>query len=452
MARASALRRSRPSAARGVFFSVGAFVLLLVLGMVGGSIWFGAYLKSESFRALLAGEAGRALNSRADLAPLRWSGPSAFAESLQLEGKEGNVLEKLTASQVRANVNWRAVISGAWRVEDITVTELEVDWQRPPEKASESTEPLPPPLPPAFGFLPKRFELGRLTVASSNMRFGDAGIFGTALEVRPDATGWLVSGRGGRFLRTGIPPLGITDFQARVQGKEIFLTGGDLRLGANGRIAVTGELSDVAKLQVSWEGVASEDVFRGALAKHLVGTLSGSAVVTPPGNVEGTVHLKDGRLEGVPLLATIGDFTRNPAFRRMPLQEVTCRFSHGPGAWQITDFTAESKGLLRVEGQARIGDDRTLQGTLQVGVTTQTLQWIPGSRERVFTEARGGYLWTDVVLGGSLDHPTENLSARLLTAMGGAVMEQGSEIIRQTPEKAAEGVKSVLDILRPLVP
>ncbi len=415
-------------------------------------MWFGSYVRSDSFRRVVEEATGGSLKLRAEMTPLQWSGPSAFAESFRLEGDDASVLQNLAASQVRANVNWRAMLSGAWRVEDITVTEMEANWQRPRGEAAERKEASRAPLPFLAGILPKRFELGRLNIGSANMRFGDAAMEGSSLVVSPEGAGWLVQGRGGRFEQPGIPELDITDFRARIQAGDIFLTGGNLRLGSNGKITVSGELAGEGKLQVAWEGVASEDVFSGPLADHLVGTLSGNAKFSTPSKADGTVILKDGRLEGVPVLATIGDFTQNPAFRRMPLQDVICHFSREPGGWRISDFSGESKGLLRVDGQAFIGDGGVLEGALQVGVTTQTLQWIPGSRERVFTEARGGYLWTEVVLGGSLDHPTEDLSARLLAAMGGAVIEQGGELMRQTPDKAVEGVKSVLDILRPLVP
>jgi hypothetical protein len=89
---------------------------------------------------------------------------------------------------------------------------------------------------------------------------------------------------------------------------------------------------------------------------------------------------------------------------------------------------------------------------LRAGLTPQTLQWMPGSRERVFTERDGGYLWTDVELGGTLDQPTENLSRRLLVAGGEEVIESGARTIRESTETAVEGVRSVLDALLPLAP
>ncbi|MEX1118416.1 MAG: hypothetical protein WEB60_06430, partial [Terrimicrobiaceae bacterium] len=90
-------------------------------------------------------------------------------------------------------------------------------------------------------------------------------------------------------------------------------------------------------------------------------------------------------------------------------------------------------------------------GTFRVGVSPQVLQWVPGSREKVFTENRDGYVWTDLLVGGTLAEPTENLSERLAVAMGEQVIDQGTQILRDVPAGAKEGVKGVLDALTPLL-
>ena len=150
--------------------------------------------------------------------------------------------------------------------------------------------------------------------------------------------------------------------------------------------------------------------------------------------------------------ATVADFTGNPAFRRMPLQEISGDFTYENGLLKIKNFSAESKGLLHLEGVATVGQSGELEGHFQIGVTPQTLQWLPGSRKRVFVNTRNGYVWTELTVGGTLAHPTENLSARLAAAMGSAVIEQGAGLIKDVPPAAAEGIKGVLDVLRPFVP
>jgi len=427
--------------------------ILLVAAFVALSLWFGSFIRSPEFQSLVAGETGKVFGSRADFAPLRWNGASAFAESATLQGSPSTALMRLSANQLRAEVNWRTVLSGAWRVEEITITQLDGEWQNPaPAGSPAAAQPSPVRPIGLASLLPRRFEVGVLKVGNARLRYGATEISNCALTARPDGAGWIFEGDGGRLQTPWTPELGIIDFRAREQGGDLFLTKGDLTLGSNGKISVSGESSPSGNLRVSWQGVASADVLKGDWAKRIAGTLSGNAQLAAPDAFKGTVILQDGRLENIPMLETVADFTQNPAFQRMPVQEMRGDFVRERGGWMISNFFAESKGLLRIEGSAVIGNDGSLRGQFQIGVTAQTLQWLPGSRERVFKVARDGYLWTDLTVGGTIEKPTENLSERLATAMGTEVIERSTELIKHAPETAVEGVRSVLDILRPLVP
>ena len=150
------------------------------------------------------------------------------------------------------------------------------------------------------------------------------------------------------------------------------------------------------------------------------------------------------------LLDRVAIFTGAPQFRRMPLQEVSGDFEWSNEAVQITNLVAESKGLMRLEGNCTVTDGGTVDGALRVGVTPQTLQWLPGSRERVFTVAQSGYVWTDVKINGSLTDLREDLSSRLAAAMQDEAIHQGTQIIKELPGAATKGAQGVLDALVPL--
>jgi hypothetical protein len=79
------------------------------------------------------------------------------------------------------------------------------------------------------------------------------------------------------------------------------------------------------------------------------------------------------------------------------------------------------------------------------------LQWLPGSRERVFTVAQGGYVWTDVRISGSLQDMREDLSSRLAAAMGDETIDRGTRVIQEIPNAAKDGAQGVLDALVPLI-
>jgi hypothetical protein len=135
----------------------------------------------------------------------------------------------------------------------------------------------------------------------------------------------------------------------------------------------------------------------------------------------------------------------------MPLQELSGNYEWTRDLLKITNLVAESKGLLRLEGSCTIAEGGRLNGSLRVGVTPQTLQWLPGSRERVFTVAQNGYVWTDVRIGGSLQNLQEDLSSRLAAAVRDETIYQGKRLIEDIPNAARDGARGVIDSLAPLV-
>jgi len=438
------------------WITAGVLLAAAVAALVGGSMWVGSYVRSDAFLSLVSDATGTAFDATAGFEPLRWNGSSVYSESAKLEGKSGTTLNKMEARQLRAEVDWRAAFSGAWRVDEISISRLEGDWTPAPKNSRAAKSPASDNSKSPAGLaslLPHRFEFGILKIGAASLAFGGVRIADSAISIKPDGAGWLFQGTGGELRLPCPPALAISGFRAREQGGDYYLTEGNLRLGENGKVTASGESTGGGKLQVSWEGVKTADVLAGEWGKRLDGILSGNALITLPDRATGAFQLRDGHLENVPLLATVAEFTGNPAFRRMPLQEISGDFDYAKGTLRIKNFAAESKGLMRIEGSATLGQRGELEGHFQIGVTPQTLQWLPGSRERVFVSARDGYVWADLAVGGTLDHPTENLSPRLSAAMGSAVIEKGANLIKDNaPGAAVEGVKSVLDILKPLVP
>jgi hypothetical protein len=91
-----------------------------------------------------------------------------------------------------------------------------------------------------------------------------------------------------------------------------------------------------------------------------------------------------------------------------------------------------------------------IDGTFQVGVTPASLQWLPGSQERVFTQQRGGYVWTPMRVTGPARKPQEDLSPRLIAAAQRAVIEGVESTVRDTIKSGKDAAKGALDLLMPL--
>ncbi len=441
---------------RGARLAWIAFAVLFVSAagtIVATAVWFDSYLRSRELLGLITGLTGSAFRSDARIEPLRWTGSSAFSEQVSLTGRPGSAVREVAVSQVRAELNWRAAFNGVWRIDEISATQFDGDFAAPEAVAADPLQPAAPRPSGLAALLPRKFELGQAKIAAANIAYGPVRASSVRLLVTPDGVGWRFDGNGGTLNVPSLPALEILHFRAREQGGDFFLTESALGLGESGKISASGESGDDGLLRLTWTGIRSKDVVDAKVQNYLDGKLSGSAEIRPPGSARGKFQLLDGRVENVKALAAVADFTGNPSFRRMPLQEMSSDFSYENGALNLTGFVAESKGLLRVEGACRIGPDGKVEGRFQIGVTPQTLQWLPGSRERVFTVARNGYLWTDLVVGGTLEKPTEDLTDRLTRAMGGAVIEQGAGLIKEAPVRAIDGAKTILDnFIGPLAP
>ena len=177
---------------------------------------------------------------------------------------------------------------------------------------------------------------------------------------------------------------------------------------------------------------------------RLHGNVSGNAHITAklPGGaprVTGDLQLSDGQIEAIPLLDQIATFTRTERFRRVVLTRGSVSFDQNGGLTNLRNLVLESEGLLRLEGNCQIAQNR-IDGRFQLGVTAASLQWLPGSQARVFTVAHDGYYWTPVHVTGSVAHPHEDLSKRLLAAAAG-------ELLDKNADQLIDAAKSLLDLI-----
>ncbi len=440
-----------------VILAVGVVALL-----VGLNLWVKGYLRSEAFRALVEARTSQALRASSVYEPFQWTGSTVFSNELEAVGIGDGPLIKLTAQQLRAGVNWRAILDGAWRVDRLDVARIDAELgvggrqvgvrvERAVEVGARESA--------GGGWLPRRFEIGEVAVADLNIGVRGGGrVSNSRLTVEPDGNGWVFTGQAGRLTLPGRDALEIESYRLRLQEGVVYVTDAELRSGANGRVSVTGEVGGAGgpfAVRLEWAAVDSRALLPAEWQDRLEGTVSGTVDLTGREGREalaaGEFTLTEGTLTGLPMQREIALFTRSPQFERIPLHELSGAFVVDGGVTEVRNLVAESKGLLRLEGVVRIGPGGALAGDLQIGVTPQTLQWLPGSRERVFTESRGGYRWTSLEVGGTLDRPTEDLSGRLAAATVDEAVEVGTRLLEEAPERARDVVDDVLDLFVPLL-
>lgn len=433
------------------------FCALIAGAVVFISIQIGRFVHSPGFSHFIASRAGAALKAEATLQPLRWDGDSALSESLMLIGRDSAALDRLEAKVLRAQWNWRALLSGAWKIENIEIQALAAafklktgaDADAAPDDASNklaATSFLAP-------WLPSRFELGRFDVKKADLRFGDIQSNGQALTVQPVEGGYNIEARGGSLSIPGLPPL--VHAQSRIRQREgiYYLDDSRFFLSSAGSVVASGNSGAKARLTLVWDGVPVAGLPVPDLAKYLDGTSQGQATRDAQGVWRGNIAFTGACLRDLPLLKNAASILRDSSWTNPSLEKLSTDFEWSEGNLTLTNLVVESAGLARIEGSVSIAKGGALSGQVELGLDLNTLKLLPGARETIFATSRNGWYWSPVQLGGTLSAPKEDLSPRLAACLAGAVLLNGSgKALDAVPAKAIDTAKDLMNIFAPFIP
>jgi len=446
---------------------LGLAVLVLV-GVIVVRLWFNAYLNSTDFRKKIADATARALKADGDFMPLHFSGTTVYSDGFEAHGSDAAFFSQLRADQLRADFNWHGMLHHRWQIDEFNIQRLDVTLAEHRENAVSSSEKnvasemhdeSPLALKSAW-----QLDLRKAVIRETNWRWNGGGITGATLTLTPDSAAWLIDAQGGKLAQSGWPELRIESARLRYQAPSLFISDSSLRNG-DGTLSATGEINfeRAADLQAQLASLDVTPILPKDWRAKLHGKLSGDVKVRAPLHstkfsettnatpddglvVEGSVRLIEGQLEALPILNQIATFTRTQRFRQIALSKASCDFRRDDAQISARNIVIESEGLMRVEGQCTVIGGN-IDGAFQVGVTPASLQWLPGSQSRVFTVARGGYLWTPVHLSGPADHPSEDLTPRLVAAAGSELIEGATKGAKDIDGTLRETTKSVLDLL-----
>jgi hypothetical protein len=439
-------------------YSLIALFVLLLVGAIALPIGFRSYLHSEGFRLKIGAAAGKALKAEAEIQPPQLAGSTAYTDGFKAHGSLESAFRELKADQIRADFNWHGLLHRKWQIDEIAVEKLDVDLaepHRPPPRATPATEATPAPHVPEG---PKwQFDLRKATVRDSRWRWGGTSmpageVAQAALNVTPSDDSWLIAVTGGKLRQTGWPEIGVDSAHLRYRDSMLFLTESRLHQGS-GFATVTGEidLKQRLDLQVVLEGVDVNPLLTGDWRARLTGKIFGDATVRAglgenkaPVSITGSARLNGGQLTALPVLDQIATFTQTQRFRTLVLSTASLDFTQEGDRFTGRHIIAEAEGLMRVEGNFTLAGGQ-IDGTFEVGVTAASLQWLPGSQSRVFTTARNGYYWAPMRLTGAVDHPNEDLTARLAQAAAGQVIDTVGGAFKDATKAARDTAKGLLD-------
>ncbi len=455
----------RPAAALAL--GAGALLVLTVIGLIIARARVEAYLRSEQFRSFAADKAGRALHANATFVGLKAEGLDFFCEHFRAEGAREASFSILELQQPRASVSLRRFFEGIWQVDHVSAQRLDLHLNG--ARIAAPVSPRPDTTPHASqnpgGWMPTRVEIGGATIREVNFSWGDGptqgSLTGSQLAATPREQGaWSLKTAGGRFLSPGLPPLQLNSAQVLYRQPTVFLQTAVLESpaapagesGGPGSIRVSGEIAPTAGLnlqceltRVSVTPFLPED-WRARLHGNLTGELTARGPDAQSLKIDAKLQLHNARIEALPVLDKIALFTRLQQYRQLSLSKASAECTKQGGRLEVRNFLAESSGLIRIEGRFSVQDEK-IDGFFQVGVTPASLQWLPGSQEKIFTEARDGYVWTPMRLEGPVQNPADDLSPRLAAAAQAAIVEKAQDGAVKTIRSGVDAAKSVLDSL-----
>ena len=221
----------------------------------------------------------------------------------------------------------------------------------------------------------------------------------------------------------------------------IMLTPGELRVKAHYDLRRSTWTTDLQVNKGNVHRIISED-----WKKRLHGELYGRLLLTGQnGDVStgtGSLSVQNGILEGLPFLSQLPVGNTYP-YRSIELEKAECQILFPfnsdkiKNAWLFDKINLQAKdGSLIVHGHVLIGTDRRLSGTLTIGLPQKLLGSALVAHEavaaRLFTGhgEEPGYVWVNMNLSGTIDHPEEDLSVRIATLAG----QNLGQIIQKLPE------------------
>lgn len=428
------------------------------------------YLRGDGFRRMADQKASEALHADGKFGPLQWQDTEAYSDLFDAVGHADSPLARLTAEQVRARLELGALWHRAWRVESINVGRLSATLaaEHPtPRESPPVTETAPAGQPEASsrrrepGFfddwMPNRLEIGEVKVDDFSVAWNadrpnaTGKLTGARLTAKPlwlNNRAWQIDGTAGKLTQTHFPAVRVGSFSLRTSPDTLFITQVEGQVEDGGRIELSGkqELDRDRKLELiaNFDGLPAAAYLPKDWRGRLKGVTHGTVFVTGSAagdrRARGHVELRDGRLTALPLLDQLATFAGSERYRQAPLQKAHADFDWANGDLTVTNLLVESAGLLRLEGGFAVRNGQ-VDGTIQVGVARASMRWLAAVGAQVFDQPeRDGYLWTSVKLSGAADHPSEDLTPRLIAAVRDTALK-----------KAQDGTNAVLDTAKSLL-
>ncbi len=345
-------------------------IFLLVAAAVSVAVFHGPaftrYIESDAFRVAMEQETAKGLHFPAShYAPIRRIG-ALTAQSDRLEANNGQkAMKSLDAHGITAVFDPLGVLLRQWRFTDVRVQSGDVEIQ--------IYEPTAEPVPakPWFAiFLPNRVYLEKIESDNANItwrfRGERAGFFETQLLITPHGRDFDYVATGGKLKMALIPDLDLRRVHVLITKKLLTLYDLDLASDSagDGSVRVQGKAGlgedKSVDVKASYDRVAIRPWLPAEWGRSLTGNASGDLHWTgkdpklETSSGEGSLRIRDGRIDDVPLLQKLAELSRKRSFERLDLNECSLKVAWHYPEIDITDIIIEEQGKFRIDGEISI--------------------------------------------------------------------------------------------------
>ena len=428
-----------------LFKIIAVAMLLFTVAVVVGYVWINKYLGSEAFRNTLSQTASKALNVEGQFQDFHWSGLSVYSGGFTGRGNATSSFDRILIQNLHASINIAAALRGIVEIDEFEVGQFHLSLKETgpvPPPTSETPAPTPvAPSPASSKFRVDAIRINEVRLDWPKDIAGGGSAAGIAVEMTNAEGGWNIEGHGGTLAYADYPIQKVDHFTMRLRPDRLYITRAELRNGDQGTIKVSGGVGIVGNTDLDLNVDIADFPVSPLLPSDWRARLSGNAnsslhltrpdAPNAPWKVEGQGHLDGAVLEGLPALDQIATFTQTTDYRTLKLQTVSTDYVFTPAQWDFTNIAIEAPGLIRVEGQLTKAGD-ALAGKLNLGVPPAKIAIIPGAQTEIFTETRGAYVWTPVVIGGTVESPTEDITPRLLAAAAQVLKKMAQPVLDKT--------------------
>jgi hypothetical protein len=405
--------------------SAALLALFMVALAFGGAL---VYANSSPFREKLLRMIGETTGATPDISLFRMNPRTANAGTLSLKWPSGQLLESFNTRGINAEISPTSLFGKAVSGEEVIFAEANLALQIPKLQPSPPAAEGPQESPIAF----KRYRtsvfnmtLGPQDAPLFRLYKSEASLSSNSMAGLPQVrlyrgdlfvTGWpplrmnraLIEFRSNEIDLIGLQLLhptedrGTLDFSGTISpSKPDRLSNLNVKLGSFPVDGITGpQLGRLISGRIDSMSVAKSNYFSFLPAENSTPILDISFGVAPTSAIQ---------LQGFPFLFGISQLLDEDEWFEKPVfdTDATGVIHRENGIISFRNLNFVSKGRIAVQGDLSMAADKTLSGTLRVGLADAMINKTSPLKSMVGPQ-KDGFRWIDLKISGSAASPTDN--------------------------------------------